>query len=292
VENTFPQVMLLVGAGFVGGLILFGRGLVAYRRDRLIEAMATSSLDAIAAGEVRVSGTVEAIAMTLVSPIQSRPCVWYRARVDQTGETSRLLLNEERAQEFDLLDGTGRIRVVPRGARWEIAPAFDGSTGLTGDEPPGLRLRTGSSFAAIAQVDPASMSRLERDAAIQELLTVKAPTGARDAEASFSGSGDGGGIAGGSSGKRYRESRLEPGQTITVIGQALPWSDVRETSPATSPRPARPGSWSTARSRRGATRRSRASGSAVRPRCRRSIPGRRHLRSSSRTASRAQRTDT
>ena len=121
---------------------------------------------------------------------------------------------------------------MPRGARWEIAPAFDGSTGLTGDEPPGLRLRTGSSFAAIAQVDPASMSRLERDAAIQELLTVKAPTGARDAEASFSGSGDGGGIAGGSSGKRYRESRLEPGQTITVIGQALPWSDVRERSRA------------------------------------------------------------
>ena len=112
--------MLLVAAGFVGGLLLFGRGLVAYRRDRLIEAVATSRLDAIAAGEVRVSGTVEAVAMTLVSPLQSRPCVWYRARVDETGDNSRLLVNEERAQEFDLIDDTGRIRIVPRGARWEI----------------------------------------------------------------------------------------------------------------------------------------------------------------------------
>jgi hypothetical protein len=225
VDGTFPQMMLLMAAGFAGGLILFGRGLVAYRRDRLVEAVATSSLDAIAAGEVRVSGTVEAIAMTLVSPLQSRPCVWYRARVDETGETSRLLVNEERAQEFDLIDGTGRIRIVPRGARWEIAPAFDGSTGLTGDEPPGLRLRTGSSFAALAERDPASMSPLERDAAIAELLTVKAP--ARPAEPD---SIDGGGIGlVGGRGKRYRESRLEPGETITVIGQALPWSDVRET---------------------------------------------------------------
>jgi hypothetical protein len=29
-------------------------------------------------------------------------------------------------------------------------------------------------------------------------------------------------------GRRYREARLEVGQTVTVLGQALPWADVRE----------------------------------------------------------------
>ena len=35
-----------------------------------------------------------------------------------------------------------------------------------------------------------------------------------------------GGGAGGS-GRRYREARLEPGETVTIVGQALPWSDVK-----------------------------------------------------------------
>jgi hypothetical protein len=231
VDGILPQVMFLVAAGFVGGLVLFARGLVAYRRDRLVEAVATSRLDALAAGEVRISGTVEAVAMTLVSPLQSRPCVWYRARVEETGENSRLLMNEERAQEFDLRDETGRIRVVPRGARWEISHAFDESTGLTGDEPPGLEPRTGSSFAAIAERDPERMSELERDAAVEALLTVKVPTRTGAADAAVGGSSDGVGIGlgVGKRGKRYREARLEPGETVTIIGQALPWSDVRET---------------------------------------------------------------
>ena len=230
-EGLLPQAMILVAAGFVGGLLLFVRGLVAYRRDRQVEAVATSRVDALAAGEVRISGTVEAIAMTLVSPLQSRPCVWYRARVEETGENSRVLLNEERAQEFDILDETGRVRIVPRGARWEIGHAFDESTGLTGDEPPGLEPRTGSSFAAIAERDPDAMSQLERDAAVEELLTVKAPTRSTATDEAFGGSSEGVGIGLRMSkrGKRYREARLEPGATVTIIGQALPWSDVRET---------------------------------------------------------------
>jgi len=111
-----PYAWILVAAGFVGGLVLFVRGLVAYRRDRLVEAVATSSLDALAAGEVRISGVVEPVAMTLVSPLQSTPCVWYRARIEETGEDGRVLMNEERAQEFDLRDESGRGRIVPRGS--------------------------------------------------------------------------------------------------------------------------------------------------------------------------------
>jgi hypothetical protein len=228
VDELAPPVWALLIAGFLGGLLLFVRGLVAYRHDRLIESVATSSLDGIAAGEVRVSGVVEPLGSTLVSPLQSRPCVWYRARVDETGDNGRVLLNEERSQEFTLRDGTGSIRVLPREARWEIGPALDASTGLTGDEPPDLRPRTGSSFAALSEQDPEDMGELERDAAVQELLTVR-PATPPGGVAGVIGSGSGVRVPGvGKRGRRYREARLEVGETITIVGEALPWSDARE----------------------------------------------------------------
>ncbi|CAN5527360.1 hypothetical protein BH24CHL9_BH24CHL9_00020 [soil metagenome] len=228
-DELAPHAWALLIAGFLGGLLLFVRGLIAYRHDRLIESVATSSLDAIAAGEVRVSGTVEPISSTLISPLQGRPCVWYRARVDETGESGRVLLNEERAQEFTRRDGTGNIRVIPRGARWEIGPAFDASTGLTGDEPPDLRPRTGSSFAVLSERDPDDMNDLERDAAVQALLTVQPVTTPADIESVLGSGGSGVRLPGvGRRGRRYREARLEVGETVTIIGQALPWADVRE----------------------------------------------------------------
>ena len=119
-DDVFTPWLFFVVAGLVGGLVLFVRGLMAYRRDRLISSVATSSLDGIAAGEVRVSGVVEPIDQTLISALQSKPCVWYRARVEKTGENSRVLLDEEKSQEFRIRNDTGAIRVVPRGARWEI----------------------------------------------------------------------------------------------------------------------------------------------------------------------------
>ena len=144
--SEFGPVLLFVAAGLVGGIVLFVRGLVAYRRDRLISSVATSSLDGIAAGEVRVSGVVEPIEQTLVSPLQSEPCVWYRARVETTGDNSRVLLDEEKSQEFRIKDDSGKIRVVPRGARWEIGTVFDERTSWTGAEPPGLKRRSGAAY--------------------------------------------------------------------------------------------------------------------------------------------------
>jgi hypothetical protein len=224
--------LLLVVAlgGFFSGLVLFVRGLVAYRRDRLISSVATSTLDAIAAGEVRVSGIVEPLEQTLISPLQSRSCVWYRARIETTGDGSRTLLDEERAVHFRIRDGEGHIRVVPRGARWEIEATFDEGSGITGSEPPGLDRRPGAAFApaafSLAGDDPARMTEAQRQAAIDALLTVRppdpqSPLASPDAGRSFLRTGPAT-----SSGRRYREARLEPGQTVTIIGQALPWSDV------------------------------------------------------------------
>lgn len=226
VFGDLGPLLLFALAGLVGGVFLFGRGLIAYRRDRLISSVATSSLDGIAAGEVRVSGIVEPLNGTLISPLQSVPCVWYRAKVETTGDNSRVLMAEEQAREFRIKDESGTIRVVPRGARWEIDTAFDERTGWNGDEPPGLRRRSGTRYA-VAERAVDDMSEAERAVAAQALLTVQRPVPATPTD-----DWDRGGgsflAASQSGGRRYREARLEPGQTVTIVGQAWPWGEVQE----------------------------------------------------------------
>jgi hypothetical protein len=220
-------VLGLALMGLIGGVVLFARGLVAYRRDRLISAVATSSLDGLAAGEVRVSGLVQAVDQQLTSPLQSRPCVWYRARIESTDDSRRVLLDEERAVHFRVIDGRGSIRVAPAGARWEIDPDFDESTSLTGAEPPGLERRRGASYDMVLPDDPGDMTDAQRQAAIDALLTVDRPA-SPEASDGTGGFGLLGGILETSRGRRYREARLEVGETVTIIGQALPWADVRQ----------------------------------------------------------------
>jgi len=225
--DSFGPWILFVVAGLIGGIVLFVRGLVAYRRDRLISSVATSSLDGIAAGEVRVSGVVEPIDQTLISPLQSKACVWYRARVETTGKNSRVLMNEEKSQEFRIRNETGEIRVVPRGARWELGPDYDERTSLTGDEPPGLQRRSGTTYASVLEHDPDEMTDLERETAAQALLKVQRPAAPLASDDWDQGGGSW--LAGSttSSGRRYREARLEPGEMVTILGQAWPWGEVR-----------------------------------------------------------------
>lgn len=236
-EDVFSPALFFVLAGFIGGVALFLRGLVAYRRDRLISSVATSSLDGIAAGEVRITGIVQAIDQHLISPLQSKPCVWYRARIDERGENGRVLFNEERAQEFRIRNETGAIRVVPRGARWELGLDFDESTGIAGDEPPGLHRRSGATFANALERDPETMSETEREIARQALLTIQQPAGSGPLESLDTSASGWGVIAGPATARRrrYREARLEPGETVTVLGQALPWGDVKDALHAWDP---------------------------------------------------------
>jgi hypothetical protein len=218
-----PVLFAFAAGGIVLGVVLFARGLQAYRHDRSISSVATSSLDTLAAGEVRVSGVVEVADQALVSPLQSKPCVWYRARV-RTHDNERVPIeDEERAVHFRISDGRGSIRVVPDGARWEIEPSYDASTSMLGEEPPDLRRRSGPAATTLAPDDPAAMTELQRLAAIDALLTVQQPEPAPGLDV-------GGGLFGTGprgNGRRYQESRLEPGETVTIVGQALPWSDVQ-----------------------------------------------------------------
>jgi hypothetical protein len=218
-------VMFAFALGGLGlGIVLFARGLQAYRHDRSISAVATSSLDSLAAGEVRVSGIVEVADQALVSPLQSKPCVWYRARVEATGDDRAVLEDEQRAVHFRVRDGNGSIRVIPDGARWEIEPVFDASTSQLGEEPIGLQHRAGAGSLAPIPAEAGTMTEPQRQAAIDALLTVRQP------EPTPEPVGRGGLFDAGTrrTGRRYREARVEPGDTVTIVGQALPWSDVRE----------------------------------------------------------------
>ena len=123
---------------------------------------------------------------------------------------------------FRISDGRGSVRVVPDGARWEIEPAFDASTSLLGEEPAGLERRRGPGPMSAIADEPGAMTELQRQAAIDALLTVRRPEPAPDIDVGW-------GIVGSmprGAGRRYQEARLEPGETVTIVGQALPWSDV------------------------------------------------------------------
>ena len=202
-------ITVLAGGGVVAGLALLGRGLVEYRSSIRVGDTSTSTISSLAAGEVRVSGVIEVAELTLVSLLQSAPCVYYRATIGPGGEISPLETGfaEERSIGFRIRDQTGSIRVFPRGARVDAPVRLNEETGVMGDEPPGLAIRTGASTRIAEPV---------RAAAIAELLQVhdldgrNRPAALRDGERR----------------RRFRETRLEPGDPVTIVGRALPFSDL------------------------------------------------------------------
>ena len=208
-----PQLAVFAALGIAAGLWLLARGLGGYRLATRISDTSTSSIAAVAAGEVRISGRVEAAEVTLVSPLQSVACVYYRASIrgedDVPGVPDDFV--EERAVGFRVRDESGDIRVFPRGARWDAPTRFDDGTGSFGEEPAGLDLRTGS---AIGLAEP------DRATAVAALLSIRPPDddlthpllrGAR---------------SGGR--RRYREARLAVGDPVTVVGRALPFGDLAD----------------------------------------------------------------
>lgn len=204
-------ITVLAGAGVVGGLVLLGRGLLAYRSTIRVGDTSTSTISGLAAGEVRISGIVEVAELTLVSLLQSAPCVYYRATVGAAGEVTPADggITEERSIGFRVRDLTGSIRVFPRGARVDAAVRLDEETGVMGDAPPGLSIRTGSAT---------QLAEPDRATAIADLLRVRQPdradrpTAWRDGERRH----------------HYRETRLEPGDPVTIVGRALPFSDLAD----------------------------------------------------------------
>lgn len=202
------QLIVASGAGLVGGLVLLARGLGGYRSATRIADTATSTVTALAAGEVRISGVVEPAEVLLIAPLTSTPCVYYDADArERRGRYETTVFRESRAVGFRLRDASGDIRVFPGGARWDVPRQLDGHTSLLGEPPDGLNIRNGPAVAA---------GELDRDVAVQQLLTVHEP--------------EHGGVAltlDVNSGPRtYRESRVSPGDTITIVGFVEPFDQL------------------------------------------------------------------
>ncbi len=221
---------MLALLGLVGGLALLGRGLRAYRRAGNVAGIGTSRIATLAAGEIRLVGVIEADVLTLVSPLQSVPCVYYRSRI-RVPDDVRTIFDEERAVGFRLRDASGAIRVFSRGARWDAPLRFDATSDRSGDDPPGLNVNPGASTRPAVE---------DRDAAIAALLTVRQPAdspgeGPGGESGLFSASEGAWGLAPAAPPRRdYEERRLEPGDTVTVVGSALPFGDLDD--PATADR--------------------------------------------------------
>jgi hypothetical protein len=221
-----PTLLGFAGLGVVGGLVALGRGFVGYRAAAGISDTSPSRIASAAVGELLVTGVVEAAELTLVSPLQSTPCVYYRATIGESGDdTNGVAFHEERAVGFTLRDETGSLRVFPRGARFDVPTRFSEETGTFGETPPGLRLRTGPAFGPGA----------DRDAQIAALLSVR--PGGRGLPDDGSASTPGGfglslGSSAGRRSRRYREARIEPGEIVTVLGRALPFDQLDDPSDA------------------------------------------------------------
>jgi hypothetical protein len=214
-----PTLIALAGAGILGGLAALGRGFAGYRTATGISDTAPSRIGSAAVGELLVTGAVEPAELTLVSPLQSAPCVYYRATIDgrdegATGETFR----EERAVGFTVRDDTGSLRVFPRGARFDVPARYAEDSGTFGEEPAGLRLRSGSPFGPGA----------DREAQIAALLSVR-PAGhgiPDDGPGSSGGGGPAFGMTPARRSRRYREARIEPGDVVAVLGRAMPFGQL------------------------------------------------------------------
>jgi hypothetical protein len=199
----------LAGLGVVAGLFLLARGLAGYRSAVRVGDVATSTIGSLAAGEIRVSGVIEPAEMTLVSLLQSVPCVYYRATVGNGGDRRTLDsgYTEERSIGFRVRDETGSLRVFPRGARFDAPVRFDGETDISGGEPVGLDLRRGGSTR---------LGEVDRAVAAAALLEVHPPVATSTL----------GGLRDRRGRRTYRETRLEPGDAVTIVGRALPFSDL------------------------------------------------------------------
>jgi hypothetical protein len=200
----------LLGIGV--GLWMLFRGLRDHVTATRIEDTSTSAIASVAVGEVRVSGIVEPAELLLTSPIQSAPCVYYRARIRRLGDEDRTIFEEERSVGFRVRDASGEVRVFPRGAAWDVPWRFDESTGMFGESPPGILLRDGPAIA------PAEKTH---EQLVADLLTVRQATDRPGGLIP-----DGGGWSASSGRRAYQEARLAPGDAVTLLGRVLPFAEL------------------------------------------------------------------
>jgi len=117
-----PLVWSMIG--FAAGIYLFFRGLALLKRKRLISGVPQSTIRGASLGLVEVSGKVEG-PYTIIAPLSAKDCYYYRA-IAWTGDgrERRKAADETLSAPLFLNDGTGRLMIVPSGAKTELPCVF------------------------------------------------------------------------------------------------------------------------------------------------------------------------
>jgi hypothetical protein len=103
---------------------MIGFPVVEFWRGERPFGLRPGRVTAVTKGNVVLCGTVEPAWSVLTSPFSRKVCVWYRAESGWNANTARsrthvTVFNETNAIPFVLNDGTGRILVLGRRARWD-----------------------------------------------------------------------------------------------------------------------------------------------------------------------------
>jgi len=121
-------LLLWCGVGFCLGIYLFYRGFRLLQRRRLILDTPFSKIRSASMGMVEISGLAVG-PYTMVAPLTSRPCYYYRTLVwewKQSGRSKQWVkvAGESRHVPFFVDDNTGRMLIDPRGAELELHRDF------------------------------------------------------------------------------------------------------------------------------------------------------------------------
>jgi hypothetical protein len=114
----------LVVVGFVCFLLALNGAVAFYGGERLWQRTATR-IDSLHAGRVVVSGIAEPAWCILRLPFSEVGCLWYYANSSiSMGKGSKELFREVNAVPFVLNDGSGKVLVLGRRARWDGADGY------------------------------------------------------------------------------------------------------------------------------------------------------------------------
>lgn len=120
--RTPDETLFYLALGVVGGIGLFVYGFVVNRRKRLIESTPSSPVRSLAVGLVEVSGHAQPEGDALRAPFSGIPCVFFSYEIEErrgSGKDARwkTIAKGTSEQPFFVQDTTGRVLVVPFGAR-------------------------------------------------------------------------------------------------------------------------------------------------------------------------------
>jgi hypothetical protein len=115
---------------FGGGLALFVRGFLVFRKYRILADMPRSMIGSIPMGLVQIHGKAKSD-ITVVSPVTKTKCLFYRVNVSMTvsGKDTHSSLKsrgkDQRGAAFYLHDETGKVLVDPYEAELDVVCTAD-----------------------------------------------------------------------------------------------------------------------------------------------------------------------